>query len=110
MSANIKKIILSCLLLTSVSAYAQKGLSISFDKSWRFTKDSISNAEQTAYDDTKWRVVDLPHDWSIEDLPDHTGEGPFSKSAIGKGSTGYTKGGAGWYRKTFTLDKSYEGK
>jgi len=110
----MKKIILAFLILSSVSASAQKERSISFDNSWRFTKDSVSNAEQVIFDDTKWRTVDLPHDWSIEDLPNQNIEGhiqgPFTKEAVGKGAVGYMVGGVGWYRKTFVLDKSYNGK
>jgi beta-galactosidase len=110
----MKKIILAFLLLGSVCAHAQKERRISFDNSWRFTKDSVSNAEQVVFDDTKWRTVDLPHDWSIEDLPNQNMEGnvrgPFTKDAIGKGAVGYAVGGVGWYRKTFVLDKSYRGK
>lgn len=48
----MKKIILAFLILSSVSASAQKERSISFDNSWRFTKDSVSNAEQVIFDDT----------------------------------------------------------
>ena len=36
--------------------------------------------------------------------------GPFTKPSVSKGATGYTEGGVGWYRKTFTLDKGYAGK
>src|SRR5262249_19761706 len=53
------------------------------------------------------------HDWSIEDLSNQKAgevQGPFSKNAISKGATGYTEGGIGWYRKTFTLDQKYTGK
>ena len=55
--------------------------------------------------------MDLPHDWSIENLPDQkTGEvvGPFSKESIGTTATGYTIGGTAWYRKTFTFDSGDE--
>jgi beta-galactosidase len=40
-----------------------------FDRDWRFYRGDISGAENETFDDAKWRVVDLPHDWSIEDLP-----------------------------------------
>ncbi|MQY77825.1 MAG: glycoside hydrolase family 2, partial [Bacteroidetes bacterium] len=53
------------------------------------------------------RIVDLPHDWSIEDLPDQKEDsvrGPFSKSSPGKMMTGFTVGGTGWYRKSFTIN------
>ena len=111
---NVKTILFYCLLLVCVNAYAQNERHIPFDESWRFTKDSVSGAEQAGYDDSQWRVVDLPHDWSIEDLPGQSIEasvlGPFTKAAPGKGATGYTIGGVGWYRKTFTVDKRYKGK
>jgi len=80
-----------------------------FDGDWHFIKDSIPGAEQVAFDDSKWRVLDLPHDWSIEDLPEQIpGKtiGPFSQASEGANngaSTGHVVGGTGWYRKTFTL-------
>lgn len=87
--------------------------SISFDKAWLFTKDSVTNAEQPDFNDSQWRKVDLPHDWSIEDLPNQEEgkvQGPFTKSSIGRSATGFTEGGIGWYRKSFTLDNNYSGK
>ena len=81
-----------------------------FDAHWHFIKDSIPGAEQIAFDDSKWRVLDLPHDWSIEDLPEQIpGKtiGPFSQASEGANngaSTGHGVGGTGWYRKTFTLN------
>jgi beta-galactosidase len=80
----------------------------SFDIGWRFIKDNPSGAETPSYDDSKWRMLDLPHDWSIEDLPGQTPDsiiGPFSKAAIGKMGTGYTTGGTAWYRKHFSIRK-----
>ena len=80
-----------------------------FDSDWRFIKDSIAGAEQLAFDDSTWRVIDLPHDWSIEDLPNQIPDsivGPFSKAAISKQASGYTIGGTAWYRKHFKLSPS----
>ena len=85
----------------------------SFDAGWRFTRDSVTDAEKPAFDDSKWRVLDLPHDWSIEDIPDQKPGvtiGPFSKESVGDIATGHTVGGTGWYRKAITLDNSYRGK
>ena len=87
-----------------------------FDADWRFIRDSVAGAEQPGFNDSKWRVLDLPHDWSIEDLPEQIpGKtiGPFSKEsegALNGGSTGHTVGGTGWYRKTFTLDSTDKNK
>lgn len=62
------------------------------------------------FDDQHWRHVDLPHDWSIEDLPEGEGlVGPFSKETPGGISTGFTIGGTGFYRKTFTTSAEDEG-
>ncbi|HAQ20910.1 MAG TPA: glycoside hydrolase family 2 [Prolixibacteraceae bacterium] len=84
-----------------------------FDSGWKFNRGDVSGAESATFDDSQWRTLDLPHDWSIEDLPATEGKkqiGPFSEDSPGKGSTGNVMGGIGWYRKTFTLDKSSEGK
>src|SRR5439155_12498962 len=118
---KMKKIIFSCFLLVSVGIYAQtvnkstvaSARTIPFDNGWLFTKDDVSNAEQTDFNDAKWRKVVLPHDWSIEDLPNQNGEsviGPFSKASLGKKSTGHTVGGTAWYRNKFKLNKEEQGK
>ena len=90
-----------------------KARTISFDKGWRFFKENPSGAENPGFDDSAWRILDLPHDWSIEDLPGQADDsiiGPFSKASVGKMGTGYTIGGTAWYRKTFNIDQADRGK
>ena len=41
----------------------------SFDSGWRFLRADAPGAEAQAFDAAAWRTLDLPHDWSIEDLP-----------------------------------------
>lgn len=86
----------------------------SFDLGWSFKKDSISTGpEQLSFDASSWRKLDLPHDWSIEDLPNQMPgsiQGPFSKEAVSGHHTGYTVGGTAWYRKTFTTQPEDKGK
>ena len=84
-----------------------------FNTGWKFIKDSLKGAEASTFDDSKWRTLDLPHDWSIEDLPasqpgGHVG--PFSKVTPGGFLTGHTLGGTGWYRKQFTVGSKDKGK
>jgi beta-galactosidase len=67
----------------------------SFDSDWRFHQGEISGAEKTDFDDSSWRRLDVPHDWSIE--------GPFDKSNPTGGAGGFLPAGVGWYRKHFTL-------
>jgi beta-galactosidase len=85
-----------------------------FDSGWKFIRDSVQGAEKPEYDDSRWMTVDLPHDYSIMNLPgENTRDkiGPFSKKSPGNGnSTGHVIGGTGWYRKSFKLDKADEGK
>lgn len=78
-----------------------------FDADWRFMRGEIAGAEAAGFDDSTWREIHLPHDWSVEDLPDQAPAsvvGPFDKHAIGKTATGFTVGGEGWYRKRFRVD------
>lgn len=117
----MKKIVAFCVLLSAVCTYAQNKnpsvvpatRTIPFDDAWLFSKDIAGNAELVNYDDSKWRKVDLPHDWSIEDLPNQipdTISGPFSRASVGKAATGFTIGGTGWYRKKFVTGKDQQHK
>ena len=130
-----------CLLvLSSFTAFSATSAELkrenNFDLGWRFLKADAPGAEDAAFNDSSWRNVDLPHDWSIEDLPPSAASvtvapaptnspapggrgrgranfpvvGPFSPESPGGRSTGYTIGGTGWYRKHFTLDSQSAGK
>lgn len=79
-----------------------------FDTGWRFHRGGAQGADKPAFNDSAWRKVDLPHDWSIEDLPGTTS--PFSPAAISQPSGGFTTGGTGWYRKSFVMPASQQGK
>lgn len=83
-----------------------------FDSDWKFFKGEAFGAEKVSFKDNNWRMIDLPHDWSAEDLPNQeSGKviGPFSKESPGASSTGYVLGGTGWYRKTFTMPQESKG-
>ncbi len=80
---------------------------IAFDQGWRFYRGGGEGFAATAFDDSAWRSVDLPHDWSVEDVPASLSQaavGPFDKRAIGRTATGFAIGGEGWYRKSIDLD------
>ncbi len=111
-------LILLCLLFLFLATSCEKrnpkpnSRTVSFDEGWLFIKDNPQGAEKPDFDDSGWRSIDLPHDWSIEDLPNQSDSviGPFTKASEGKMRTGYTIGGTAWYRKTFTVNKSHKGK
>ncbi len=73
---------------------------LDFDANWLFSRGEFANAMTPAFDDSYWRRVNLPHDWSVE--------GPFSPE--GGSGNGYAPGGIGFYRKYFQLDPAYKGK
>ncbi len=79
-----------------------------FDFGWRFHPGGALGAEGLTFNDSQWRMVDLPHDWSIEDLPGTTS--PFNIEAISQVNGGFTTGGTGWYRKTFTVPQELKDK
>jgi beta-galactosidase len=80
---------------------------VSFDAGWRFHLGDVAGAQQPGCNDSAWRTLDVPHDWSIENLPNPDGvkrSGPFDKDAsAGQSATGWVVGGTGWYRKRFRL-------
>jgi beta-galactosidase len=92
---------------------AEISRTVSFDDGWRFLKGNPPDTEKPGFDDTGWKTLDIPHDWSIEDLPGQNGVdiiGPFDRSAIDKGSSGYMVGGIGWYRKSFIISEEDKDK
>ncbi len=93
---------------------------LSLDLGWRFHRGDIPMPEITGYlpsyenakagkawgaaapgfDDSDWRILDVPHDWVVE--------GPFLQEA--NVSQGYRPTGIAWYRKAFRLDEDDNGK
>ncbi len=65
---------------------------ISFTKNWKFSLEEPEAPHLLSTDDSSWRTLDLPHDWSVEMS--------FDKEK-GEACTGYLLGGIGWYRKQF---------
>lgn len=78
------------------------------DADWRFHLGDAPGAEKPEFDASKWRVVDVPHDFSIEGPvggDPKMMDGPFDKKSSAGFGGGYLNGGIGWYRKTFSLSK-----
>ena len=98
----------ACLPFASVIAGPSAGMPAAssartvqdFDFDWRFSKGDFPTAAMPRFDDSGWRQVNVPHDWSIE--------GPFSAN-YGSGN-GYAPGGLGWYRKHFQIDSAQKGR
>jgi beta-galactosidase len=101
----VSKKIRICLLFFFIVqlSFAQSPRSIlNFNKGWKFFLGNDSSAISLNYNDAKWRVLDLPHDWSIE--------GKFSETHPATNQGGALPGGIGWYRKTFTVPVAAKNK
>jgi beta-galactosidase len=104
-----KKILLfNLLLLVCIKAFSQNFGTVLFDDNWKFYRGGALSAENINYDDSKWRKVDLPHDWSIENLPGT--QSPFTQNAISQVGGGFSVGGTAWYRKTFDVPSAQKGR
>jgi beta-galactosidase len=77
---------------------------IDLGEDWRFALANrngidvpaeFAGATLPSHDDSGWRRLDVPHDWSIELDPS---PGPGTS-----GGTGFLQGGLGFYRRTFAL-------
>jgi len=93
---------------------------LSLDNGWRFFQGDIPmpiikgqdmsygnakagkawGAASPSFDDTEWSLLNLPHDWAVENPYDSTENS----------NQGYKKRGIGWYRRNFKIDKNDKGK
>ena len=48
------------------SASAADRATINFDRDWRFHLGDVADGQKPELDDSAWRKLDVPHDWSIE--------------------------------------------
>ena len=67
---------------------------------WKFILQDVQNGASVSFNDTQWKKVDLPHDWSIK--------GQLSPTLAS--CTGYLPGGIGWYRKTTHIPTQKQGE
>jgi beta-galactosidase len=72
------------------------------DTGWRFHLGEVAGARSAAFEDAAWRMLDVPHDWSIE--------GDYSKTNPTGNKCGYLPSGIGWYRRTLEAPVMWQGK
>ncbi|MEE1803726.1 glycoside hydrolase family 2 TIM barrel-domain containing protein [Streptomyces sp. JV176] len=86
--------------------------SIPLTDGWRFAlvnpggitdpTGAYDDAHDPGHDDSGWRTVAVPHDWSIELTP--------TTESGTRSHTGFLPGGLGWYRRSFTLPRESAGR
>ncbi len=77
-------------------------LQLNFNSDWHFYLGEIPGFHVPEFDDSDWRVLDVPHDWSVE--------GQFAEDNPSSVSGGYLPTGIGSYRKHFVLPEGSKGK
>ncbi|MBP3567115.1 MAG: DUF4982 domain-containing protein [Paraprevotella sp.] len=104
----MKRIFIALIAVSIILPGVAQERKINIDSNWKYQYGSHKEAIAPDFDDSEWRTLDLPHDWSVEtDAATAAGDniGPFSKNSTEGSASGQTVGGEGWYRKTFTLSE-----
>jgi len=94
---NLKYLLL-IVVLASCTTPSTVRITEDFNDNWKFALDISTNASKVDFDDTNWRILYVPHDWSIEK--------GYQKEGKTAASTGFVTGGIGWYRKSFSLTET----
>lgn len=88
----VKAAIGLCFLLNTYPAVAQRETH-SLNDSWKFLKGECPAAADSAFDDTQWADIHLPHTWNTD---------AYTEKEYYRGT--------GWYRRTLHLPQGWQGK
>ena len=83
------------LLLSGNKTRAQARHQVTINEAWKFHKGEINQASSPHFDDSEWKITNLPHTWNTSDHMDE--------------KSGYYRG-AGWYRKWLRWDSIYQNR
>jgi hypothetical protein len=97
--ATSNSIIISALPLLRLSRVCPRPTIVDFNAQWKLQLGNVAPAEQPDLDDSAWRGVTVPHDWSIA--------GPVDKANPSGQGGGYFPTGVARYRKSFSLSAKY---
>lgn len=108
---------LTLALATLASADAQARITECLNFGWRFHPGDLADGQSPTLDDSAWRLVDVPHDFQIEqpwvepdasERPDLSDESANVRSRLS--ARGFKEMGIGWYRKTITPPAEWKGR
>lgn len=99
---RVSLLIVFIVIVSCATAQKNNTTSIPFDFDWKFALNDQPGADRSEFNDSKWRLLDVPHDFSIEH--------PFDSTAATGGGGGYTYSGIGWYRKHFKTEPGFSGR
>ena len=104
-SANI--VLIACLVTSFLLTSCQTNIENiprereSIDLDWRFIQEDIEGAEKITFNDSKWRTLNVPHDWSIEGVYDENNPSGIAGA--------FLPTGIGWYRKALNIEDLQQG-
>ena len=116
MTKTMTALALLVAMLWGAEAQAQRTVDL-LNFGWRFHAGDVANAAQKDLDDSSWRVVNLPHDFQIEqpwvapaagEKADNNDPAANIKSRLS--SRGFKEMGTGWYRLHLTPADSLRGR
>jgi len=96
--AIISLLVLSC----NIKDEKTSNFSVPNNTDWSFELGDNISAKEINFDDKNWRVLDIPHDWSIE--------GEYSPQHSMGASCGYLPAGIAWYRKKIQVPAEWKEK
>ncbi|WP_245818140.1 glycoside hydrolase family 2 TIM barrel-domain containing protein [Granulicella rosea] len=95
-SSFVAGLLFACALSATAQNSARQVRSL--DAQWKFLAEDAKKAEAPDFNDSGWKTVDAPHDWSIA--------GPVDKANTTGQGGGYFPNGVGWYRKDIALTEA----
>ena len=105
----------ACLVAMTMTARQRVVENLNFG--WKFHNGDVRGAEQADYDDARWRTVNVPHDFQIEqpwiapaadEKADNSDAAANIKSRLS--SRGFKEMGQGWYRLHLVPADSLRGR
>lgn len=75
---------------------------LNFDDQWKFKLGDVAGQQEPTLNDSAWRTVNVPHDWSIE--------GEYAVTNPMADACGYLPAGIAWYRKTIEVQPEWKGR
>src|SRR5450759_1325768 len=80
---------------------ASPRVTFNFNPGWKFIREDVTNAEQVAFDDSKWSDISAPHTYNDTDS--------YTQIISHSGGDRHAYAGIAWYRKHFKLPASAKG-
>ena len=114
-----RQLLIAMALSWAVATFAGNGVRLvqSLNFGWRFHAGEVKDAEQTDFNDSNWRTLDLPHDYQIEqewvapeanEKADNNDPAANIRSRLS--SRGFKEMGKAWYRYHLTPSEEMKGR